>query len=330
MGCERYQPQLIERDMFVFGTMVNVSVWHDHKTEAEKALTAIETHFNNMHHQWHAWKPGRLQEINQALRSEGSIPITDAEEQFFRQAQDLSLRSQHTFNPALGELIHLWGFHTDEYPIQEPPPNEQAVMQVVAFDANMADLTIENGLLTTSNHRVWMDFGGIAKGLAVDQAIDILHDHGIHNAIVNAGGDLRSMGRKAQRPWRIAIQIPDSNEILGTLEVQSDEAIFTSGNYYRYKQFNGERYAHIIDGRTGQPVIGIRSATVIAEEGVVADAAATALIVAGPQNWAKIAARMNIRQALVIDQDNNCQASVDMLHRLNNPTLICTIVHEHE
>ncbi|WP_395374150.1 FAD:protein FMN transferase [Marinicella sp. W31] len=327
-ACQQQASQLYTADVYVFGTLVNISIWHQDSEQANTALTAIETHFNNMHRYWHAWKPGRLQNINQALRNHGSVILNAEEQLFFKQVIELSIRSGHTFNPAIGELINLWGFHTDDYPITSPPPDVRMWQQVAAYDANMGDLTIEANVLKTANAHVWLDFGGIAKGLAVDQAIDILHTHGIENAIVNAGGDLRSIGSKQQKPWRIAIQTPGEDSVLATLEVQKDEAIFTSGNYYRYKEFDGQRYPHIIDGRTGQPVTGISSATVVAANGILADAAATALIVAGPKQWLTTATTMGIQQALVIDDQGVCHGTSDMLNRLQNIKKTCVIANQ--
>ena len=324
-ACREPTPQLYTADLYVFGTVVNISLYHTNDKQAQKALSAIETHFNHMHHYWHAWKPGRLQTINQALRDQGQVNLNSDEQLFFKQVIDLSLRSQHTFNPAIGELINLWGFHTDEYPITSPPPDERLWQQVAAYDADMGDLSLRGTVLTSSNSHVWLDFGGIAKGLAVDQAVDILHAHKIKNAIVNAGGDLRSIGSKQHQPWRIAIQTPGEDAILATLEVQTDEAIFTSGNYYRYKEFAGQRYPHIIDGRTGQPVTGISSATVIADHGILADAAATALIVAGPDQWLETATDMGVQQALIIDDAGTCRATPKMLKRLMDLKKTCVI-----
>ncbi len=100
-----------------------------------------------------------------------------------------------------------------------------------------------------------LDFGGIAKGYAVDLAVARLRELGIGSAIVNAGGDLRAFGRHGDRPWRVAVRKPGGGTI-GTLEVRQDEAMFTSGNYERFRQDEQERYPHILDPRSGWPVQG--------------------------------------------------------------------------
>jgi len=182
--------------------------------------------------------------------------------------------------------------------------------------------------LSAGSPHVWLDFGGIAKGYAVDRAIEVLRRHGIDNAIVNAGGDLRSIGRKGNQPWRIAIQSPADWQPVAELTVSGDEAIFTSGNYQRYKAFDGQRYAHIIHPDTGQPVAEVVSATVITEQGIKADAVATALVVAGSENWYKVAQKMGIELALVIDDQNRCLCTSAMLDRLENLTVDCVTVNQ--
>ncbi len=316
---------LINRTHFIFGTLVEISVWAKADERTEAALAEVEQALNDMHHQWHAWKPGRLAQINRALRAGEAVQLRADEAAFIQRAQALSLQSGGHFNPAIGELIHLWGFHSDEFPIAAPPPERAQIEAFVQQRPDMRDLHFDGAQLRSSHARIWLDFGGIAKGLAVDRACEILQRHGLHNAIVNAGGDLRSIGRKGTQDWRIAIRSPVGDGVLASLQVRGDEAIFTSGNYQRYKQHNGQRYAHILDPASGWPVQQIISATVIAADGVSADAAATALIVAGTEHWRAVAHAMGIEQALLIDSDNRCHATAAMHRRLQPADLPCAL-----
>lgn len=318
--------QLIDRQIYVFGTLVDIRIWHHDKSRAERAINDIDDLFKQMHKQWHAWKPGRLQTINETLRRGQAIQLTAPEAAFMRRVIHLSKQTQHYFNPAIGELINLWGFHTDQYPITSPPPSQEAIQQLASQQITVNNLQLTGLSLRADNPHIWLDFGGIAKGLAVDQAIDIIRSYGIKNAIVNAGGDLRSIGDKGNRAWQIGIQSPDNKGVLAVLQVEQDEAIFTSGNYQRYKAFDGQRYAHIIDGRTGLPVQDIISATVIAADGVTADAAATALIVAGGAHWQQVATALQLDQILLINSQQHCLATAAIYQRLQQLTLDCEIV----
>jgi len=320
------QEKLIEKQYFIFGTIIDVLVWHDDEIVVNKALSELEEELNGMHSQWHAWKAGRLYEINKALRAGQSFMVTDEEAQFILKTKQLSKQSQAYFNPAIGELIHLWGFHTDNYPITSAPPTAEQIDEYLQHLPSMDDITIVENKIVSSNPRLWLDYGGVAKGYAIDKAIAILQKYGLKNAIVNAGGDLRSIGSKGQKNWRVAIRKPNSEEVLAVISVQEDEAIFTSGNYQRYKEFNGKRYAHIIDPKTGTGVTQIISATIIAENGTKADAAATAMIVAGQDNWLGLARSMQLDQLLLIDAQGKCLASKKIIARLQNSTVQCQVL----
>ncbi|MCX7544527.1 FAD:protein FMN transferase [Marinicella gelatinilytica] len=329
-SCFNPQYDSHQRQIFVFGTLVNITIWHHDAVRAEQAIGDIDDLFKNMHQQWHAWKPGRLQDINTALRAGKSIELTPDEAVFMRRVIELSRRTNHHFNPAIGELINLWGFHTDDYPITSPPPTIEAIQQLANQQITVNNLHLNDLVLSADNQHIWLDFGGIAKGLAVDQAIAIIRDYGIENAIVNAGGDLRSIGQKGDRAWRIGIQSPKNQGVLAELQIIGDEAVFTSGNYQRYKAFDDKRYAHIIDGRTGLPVQDIISATVIATDGITADAAATALIVAGSDHWLQVAKNLRLDEVLLVNSQHKCLATDAMFQRLKNLSTDCEIIRINE
>lgn len=325
-ACQQQANSLTKKQYFIFGTIIEVLVWHNDDQSVNNALLALEDELNGMHTQWHAWKPGRLNKINTALRSGKIFELTDKESRFIQTTKILSQQSLGNFNPAIGELINSWGFHTDNYPILEPPPKDKDIQSFLKQMPTMEDLKINNNQLSSSNTRIWLDYGGVAKGYAIDKAINILKSHGIENAIVNAGGDLRSIGTKGDKNWRVAIRKPNSDDVLTVIKVNGDESVFTSGNYERYKEFDGKRYAHIINPKTGYGVEEIVSATVIADNGTLADAAATALIVAGSKNWNAVAQSMHLDQVLLINADGKCLATQQIIGRLDDSELNCAVL----
>lgn len=324
-SCQKQTDHLIKKQYFIFGTIIEVLVWHDDEKLVNQALADVETELNGMHSQWHAWKVGRLNKINKALRSDKLFALTVEEVAFIKTTAELSQQSLGYFNPAMGELINIWGFHTDDYPITQAPPDDSVIQDFFKNIPTMSDINITNRQISSSNQRIWIDYGGVAKGYAIDKAINIMKKYGIENAIVNAGGDLRSIGSKGDKNWKVAIRKPNSEDIFAVIMVQGDESIFTSGNYERYKEFNGKRYAHIIDPQTGYGVEHIVSATVIAENGTKADAAATALIVAGTDNWEKVMQSMHLDQVLLINEEGQCFATLKMMDRIKTSGLNCGI-----
>jgi thiamine biosynthesis lipoprotein len=146
-----------------------------------------------------------------------------------------------------------------------------------------------------------LDLGAIAKGRAVDRALDKLVARGIRNAIIDAGGDLRIIGsRPGKDSWRIGVQHPrEPGVLLLTLDLK-DTAIVTSGDYERFFMVDGVRYHHILDPSTGQPARGCQSVTVLAPTATEADACATAAFVLGPsKGLAFLRARPGVRGIIV-------------------------------
>ena len=132
-------------------------------------------------------------------------------------------------------------------------------------------------------HQSKVDFGGIAKGFAVDSAARFLKRLGFKNFVVDGGGDMLVSGRNLdESPWSVGVQHPRVDQIWGELWIPSEWAVVTSGDYERFFYYQNQRYHHIIDLRTGYPAQGSVAMTVIANNAMLADALATALFVLGP------------------------------------------------
>lgn len=299
-GCSEPQQAINTYQVYVFGTLVDITVWGAEQQQEEKAVAAITQDFQRMHHEWHAWKPGPLVDINKALASGKPVRVIPSLIPIIKQSIVLSRQSEGLFDPAIGGLLNLWGFQSDGRP-NGPPPDKAEIAKWVQAAPRMDDLELEGDMLSSTNPAVQLDFGAFAKGYAVDLAIARLREFGINNAIINAGGDLRAIGSKGGKPWRVGIRHPQGQGVLAALEVSGDESVFTSGNYERYREYEGVHYNHILDPRTGMPVDGVTSVTVIHDNGAVADAAATALVVAGPEAWHRIAKQMGIKYVMLVD-----------------------------
>ena len=314
ISCTKNE-EVHQTQLFVFGTLVDISISKTSPIEAEKAFAAINLMFRGMHNDWHAWKPGKLVDLNKAINN--GTCFDDAEiSQLLQEALILENKSQHLFNPAIGKILNLWGFHTDTYPITEPPPTQQQITHYTNTQPSLNNLSFNGPTICSNNPDVAIDLGGFAKGVAVDRAMSLLKSMNINHAIVNAGGDLMTIGEHSNRPWNIAIRKPGTDQIIGAIKAQNNEAIFTSGTYARFLEFNGKRYPHIIDPRTGQSTGTTISATVIADSGGLADAAATALIVAGLDEWKIVAKGLNLDKVMLIDGNSTVYMTQSMKKRV--------------
>jgi len=301
-ACEKTQPVHNSR-FLAFGTLTDISIVGVARERAESAVNTLEDDFAIMHKAWHAWAPGPLTRTNNLLAEGVRFAVPPSVLTLMKTSRQLARQSDNLFNPAVGRLIKLWGFQSDTLDDQRPPEKE-AIEKLIEANPTMDDITIDGIHAQCSNPAVQLDFGAIGKGYGIDLAIGHLKEMGIRNAIINSGGDLRAIGSRGGHPWRIAIRSPSGSGTLGFLYVSGDESVFTSGNYERNYLWEGKLYHHIIDPRTGYPAEGTRSVTVIHDNATVADAAATALFVAGPKDWHRIATQMGIKYVLLIDKDN--------------------------
>lgn len=320
------KPTEHRQTLYVFGTLVEITAYTENTTAFEEALNKLDLAFQAMHQDWHAWKgDGELIRLNRALARAESFPVSRDLGALLERGKSYSKQSDGLFNPGLGRLIGLWGFHQDELP-QGPPPAAAAIRDLVAAAPRMSDLQIEASVVSSDNRRLAIDLGAYAKGHALNLAITQLKAAGLNDAIVNAGGDLCAAGMHGERPWRIGIRHPQGTGVIASLELSGDECALTSGNYERYRQHEGIRYSHILDPRSGYPVEHIASATVINRDGGLADAAATALSVAGPDAWQRIAGQMGVEQVMLVDESGRVYLTPAMQARVRFESEIAELI----
>jgi len=298
-ACGHPPAQVYQQQLFAFGTLVDITLYGVQPEAARQAIQAVDAMFQQQHHDWHAWQRGQLDSLNQAIADGHSLETDASIVHLIQLGQRFERLSHGLFNPAIGHLLKLWGFQQDEP--NRTPPDDAAVRRWLRAAPSTLQLSIESSTVSSSNSAVKLDFGGFAKGYAVARAVALLEKRGFQHLIVNAGGDLCLRGRHGDRPWRIGIRSPDGEGVLASLDLEGRHCVFTSGDYERYFEYQGKRYHHILDPRSGYPAEGTHSVTVLADDGTLADAAATALFVAGPSQWQAIARSMGIHDALLID-----------------------------
>lgn len=305
-----------QAQFFAFGTDIDISLYGVDAETAERTSEALEQAFSAINDDWHAWQPSTLTRINEAIARGEPIAVRSEVAEVIGQAARYARDSQHLFNPAAGKLFELWGYHQDNWFESRPPPAQQDIERWLHAAPTMDNIHIENGMLRSDNAMVKLGFGAFAKGTAVDAAIDALRAMGIENALVNIGGDLRAIGRHGERPWLIGIRHPrKEHTMLASIAVADDESVFTSGDYERFFAYEGTRYPHILDPRTGYPAREAMSVTVIGQDAARADAAATALFVAG-EDWPAIAASLGIDHVMLVCADGTVELSPAMNERV--------------
>jgi thiamine biosynthesis lipoprotein len=320
-ACSK-EPPAYQEQGYVFGTLVEISVYGEDEGKARKAVTSVMQEFQRLHDLLHAWKPSALSDLNAAIARGESREVAPEVVAMLKDAALLSVQSDGLFNPAIGGMVKLWGFHADEY--KAALPDEKQVAALAAAKPQMSDITFSptsggGELVSSRNKTVLLDLGGYAKGYALDRAAALLKQQGIRNALVNIGGNVLALGQHGDRAWRVGIQHPRKPGPLATLELHDGEAIGTSGDYQRYFEFGGKRYCHLIDPRNGQPVQGVQAATILthgAHAGVLSDASSKPLFISGSAGWRSAAQKMNLAEALLIESDGKVHITAAMQKRL--------------
>ncbi len=316
-GCG--EPPLYKQQAYVFGTLVDISVYGEDEAKAQRAVGQVLKDFDHLHEMLHAWKSGALVRVN-SLLAQGATEVSTSPGlvTILQDAARYSAQSNGLFNPAIGHLIQLWGFQADSFDGNVPPAQAEIDKWLQAAP-KMSDLELQGHVVHCHNPAVRIDLGGYAKGYALDMAAAYLKSQGINNALINIGGNIMALGKHGKRPWRVGIQHPRRAGAIAMVDLHDGEAIGTSGDYQRYFEYQGQRYSHLIDPRTGQPVQGVQAVTVIAhgaKAGVVSDVASKPLFISGADGWRSMADKMGVREAMFIDGSGRISVTAALAQRL--------------
>ena len=333
---------LYQEQAYVFGTQVDVSIYGEDEAKARQAVASVMHEFQRLHDLLHAWKPSELSALNAAFAQGKSKVVSSEMAAMLQDAALMSAQSGGLFNPAIGGLIQTWGFQADDF--KAILPDEKKVAALVKANPQMSDLVFASttnpsqpllvrggasaSLLLTGaggvsvssrNPAVQLDLGGYAKGYALDRAAAILKQQGINNALINIGGNVLALGQHGNRSWRVGIQHPRKPGPLATLNLRDGEAIGTSGDYQRYFEFNGKRYCHLIDPRSGYPVQGTQAVTILTHgerAGLLSDGSSKPIFISGTHGWRAAAQQMQIAEAMLIDADGVVHLTAELQKRI--------------
>jgi thiamine biosynthesis lipoprotein len=269
----------------------------------------------HLHEQWNAWKPGLLGDLNAVLRAGRPAAVPADLYGVLRGARRIEAASGGMFNAGLGGVVGAWGFHADELR-PGPAPRAALLRRWRLSPPGLAHAEFRAGHIIGHHPALQVDLGGYAKGTAVDEALDGLQAAGIRDALLDLGGNLAVIGQGADGPWRIGIRDPFGPGLVAAVRSRGREAVVTSGTYERFREVDGEVAGHVIDPVSARPAAGLVSITVVHRSAGMADAAATALLAAGPSRWQALAQRLGLQQVLVIDCEGRATAHARLAARL--------------
>ena len=299
-----------------FNNEIEITLYGVDKATATQAFATLSEDFEYMHFMWHPWQPGPLGRTNELLAMSGEFSANLSVLPLIERSRALSQASNYLYNPAIGKLMALWGFHQDAEP-KGPPPAAEKIAALVVQNPTVNDIQQNGVRMRGMNPALQLDFGTMAKGLAMEREHSALKSLGIKNACINADGDAKVLGKRGEQPWQIKIADPRKHDMLAELDLFDGESMFTTKDTDHFYEYKGERYHHVLDPRTGYPADHSMLVTVVHPDALTAAAASTALFVAGPKEWTAIADSMNITYAMLMDKQGRIHLTPAMAERLH-------------
>jgi len=249
-------------------------------------------------------------QTNQINAMAGKEPVRVDAEVFdlIERAQKISELTQGAFDITYGSIDkRLWNF---DRTMTSLPDTETAKASVRLINFRNVVLDREHSTVFLKHAGMRIGFGGIGKGYAADCAKKVMRAEGVEGGIVNAAGDLTVWGNQPNgKPWTIGIADPDSRDLPFGSVMLTDTSVATSGNYEKFVMIGGKRYSHTIDPKTGLPVHGIKSATIITPIAELADAMATPVMVMGIKAGLNLINQMQGIACIIVDENDQLYTS---------------------
>ena len=302
------QPGWFKREEAIMGTAIAVELW---ASDARRARAAIDAVMAEMHRIDHAMSPHKPHsELSCINREAARHPVRLSDEMFalVERAIAFSALSQGAFDITYASAGQLYDYR---HAVQPSAEALARACQAIGWRGLRLDPQVRT--LAFAHPGMSIDLGGFAKGHAVDNATALLRRHGISHAWFSAGGDSRVIGDRRGRPWTLGVRHPRQASGLVALLPLVDTAVSTSGDYERFFERNGVRHHHIIDPATGRSPATIHSVTILAADGLTAEALSKSLFVLGLERGMALIESQPGVDAVVVDAQGQLHYSTGLL-----------------
>ena len=314
-GCEKPAEQ-VHLSGPTMGTTYNIKyIVQPDIPSAEAIQTEVDRLLEEVNDQMSTYrKDSELSRFNQY---QGSEPFTVSEQTatVVKEAIRLNQLTEGALDVTVGPLVNLWGFGPEARPEVVPSDAELAERKA---KTGIHHLSVQGNQLIKTLPNLYVDLSTIAKGWGVDVVADYIQSQGIHNYMVEVGGEIRLKGVNREGiPWRIAVEKPSVEErAIQEIIEPGDMAIATSGDYRNYFERDGVRYSHIIDPTTGKPIANkVVSVTVLDKSSMTADGLATGLMVLGDIKGMEVANQNNIPVLMIVKTDDGFKELVSKAYQ---------------
>jgi thiamine biosynthesis lipoprotein len=286
------------------GSMLRLTAWTSDEAAAKSAFDEVFAEFARLEHLMSTWVP--QSDVSRLNQSAGVAAVKVHAEvlDLLATARRMSEWTDGKFDVTFGALAGLWKFDHDQDKVVPDAGDVRRRLPLIDYRAVQIDEAAGTAFIARKGMSIHL--GGIGKGYAVDRAADILRRRGVHDFMIQSGGDIYVGGLKDRRPWRLGIQDPrgPATRIFAELDL-TDGTFSTSGDYERSFLKNGRRYHHILDPATGQPARGTRSVTIVTSRAVIADGLSTGVFILGPDAGMKLIEKLPDVEGVIVSDRND-------------------------
>ena len=299
--------EMQKRTLKLMGSRFDITVVSNTKTEANKYIDEAISEISRIERLISSWNPNSQTSL---INKNAGIQAVKVDEELFsliKRSLQISKLTDGAFDISYASMDRIWKFDGS----MTKMPSE------IDIKNSVARVGYKNIVLNEAQHTVFLKnkgmkigFGAIGKGYAADKAKSLLISKGVPAGIINASGDLNSWGKQINgEDWSVAIKNPlNKNKVFAMLPIY-EKAIVTSGNYEKQVSFNGKKYTHIIDPRTGYPCSGIISVSIITASAELADALATSIFVMGKEVGLDFVNQLKQVECIIVDAEGKVHYS---------------------
>lgn len=295
--------QSFSMDTLLMGSAFNFTGVAENEKLAKTAVRAGIEEVVRIEKLISSWDP--KSQTSNVNRNAGIKPIKVSKEllDLVIRSKTISELSNGYFDISFASIAKTWVF--DQKEIKTLPSKEKIEASCYYVNFENIEVNLNDSTLFLVEKGMKIGFGAIGKGYAADKAKAIMFAHGAKSGVVNAGGDLLAWGQQENGdPWSIGIADPNSKEGIKAWLNATDMAVVTSGNYEKYFMYNGQKYCHIINPKTGWPVTGTKSVTLISPSAEFCDALATTVFILGPEEGMALINHLDGVEGIIINDLN--------------------------
>lgn len=317
-GCSKNDP-VYSTSFTTAGERIHIAITSTSKARAMRIFSQIKEDSLYIEKYWHPLRSGTLRRTNTLLASGERFSAPPSIIPMVKLSQKYAQLSSGKYDAARGRYLQAWGYYgNQESTIAGASKTSAPVASAAMLPPPLSsDVRIDDFRLQTDNPNVMFDFGLLGKGYSLEMFAKSLLENGVYNAMINLGGDFKTIGTRSGEPWQIGIPRGDNTGVLATISIGEGESVMTLGSYRAQSISSRPLNYPVYDPETHAPVNHTTSVTVLHVDATLASAAAQAIFVAGPQQWQLAAAEMGVADVLLIDHAGRIHVSASMHERLD-------------